>query len=265
MRKFLLWFYRLTWKKIIGFSGAALIIAIVPVAINVATSPTRTRSEAALINKPAPVSTVFETPKGAPQIYLVDHFFGKVGDSVLVHGTNLGGLSEKTSVYLNGQKIPQDDLVTWTGDYIEFKLPEGAMSGKVSVNILGQTAEWTGTFWVIKDLNPAEIRVEKLNDTQARLMSRGINAENGLLVWLLIYQGTGTIDIQSARGVNIASQFKTSPLGNIYELNLKYPDAGGWTTLATITKKPDQMVGIARAELSGVNLPIQSHPLYVSF
>jgi hypothetical protein len=261
----MLWFYRLTWKKIIGFSGAALIIAIVPMAINVATSPTRTRSEAALIKKTQPVSTQFETPKGAPQIYLVDHFFGKAGDAVLVHGANLGGMSEKTSVSLSGQVISQDNLVTWTGDYIEFKLPTNAVSGKVAVNILGQTAEWPGTFWVVKDIGAAEIRVEKLNDTQARLMSRGINAENGLLVWLLIFQGTGTIDIQPATGVNLSSQPKTLPLGNIYELNLTYTDQGGWTTLATITKKPDQMVGIARAELSEVNLPIQSHPLYVSF
>ena len=103
IRRLLLWFYHLSWKKLLGFSTLALVIAIIPLALQSANSPTRTRSEAALITKPQPVSSEFVTPKGPPEIYLVDHFFGKVDDAVLVHGANLGGLSGNTSVSLSGQ------------------------------------------------------------------------------------------------------------------------------------------------------------------
>jgi len=264
IRRLLLWFYHLSWKKLLGFSTLAIAVAIIPLAINSANSPTRTRSEAALISKPQPISSEFVTPKGPPEVYLVDHFFGKASDAVLVHGANLGGLSGNTSVSLSGQIIPQDNLVSWTTDYIEFKLPENAQSGKVSVNILGQTAQWPGTFWVTDKDTVAELKLEKVNDLQARLSARNINAESGLLIWLLIFQGDGSIEIQPAGGVTLASQVKSLPLGRVYEVEAKFSASRDWTTLATITKKDGQSVGIARAE-AGANQPIKVHPLYVSF
>jgi len=264
-RRLMLWFYHLSWKKLLGFSSLALVIAIIPLALQAATSPTRTRSEAALISKPQPISSEFVTPKGPPEIYLVDHFFGKSGDAVLVHGVNLGGLSNNTSVSLSGQTIPQDNLVSWTADYIEFKLPDGAKSGTVSVNILGQKAEWPGTFWVTDAATTAELRLEKLNDLQARLSARNINAQGGLLLWLLIFQGDGSIEIQPASGINLTSQVKSLPLGRIYELQATFSAGSDWKALATITKKTEQAVGIARAEVSGAAIPIKVHPLYVSF
>ncbi len=264
-RRILLWFYRLSWKKLLGFSTLALVIAIVPLALQSATSPTRTRSEAALIHPtPQPVTTEFVTPKGPPEIYLVDHFFGKTDDAVLIHGANLGGASNNTSVSLSGKTIPQDNLVSWTADYIEFKLPAGSQSGPVSVNILGQTAQWPGTFWVTDETTTAELRLEKINDLQARLSARNINAGSGLLMWLLIFQGDGSIEIQPANGVNLTSQIKSLPLGRIYEVQASFSAANDWRVLATITKKAEQAVGIARAE-AGANQPIKVHPLYVSF
>lgn len=261
LRRLLLWFYRLSWKKLLGFSSLALAIAVIPLVIQSANSPTRTRSEAALIHpSPQPVTTEFVTPKGAPEIYLVDHFFGKAGDAVLVHGANLGGASQKTSVSLAGQVIPADNLVSWTSDYIEFKLPETARSGKVGVNILGQTAEWPGTFWVTDETTTAELRLEKISDREARLLAKNINGR--LLMWLLVFQGEDkTIDISPP----LQAQIKTLPIGRIYELNFNVVPAGEWTTLATVTKKPDQQVGIARAEAADTLIPIKSHPLYVSF
>lgn len=264
-RRVLLWFYRLSWKKLLGFSAFALVVAIIPLALQSAGERTRTRSEAALITKQQPISTEFVTPKGPPEVYLVDHFFGKSDDAVLIHGANLGGFDSRTSVTLAGQTIPQDNLVTWTEDYIEFKLPAGARSGKISVNILGQTAEWPGTFWVVDANSPAEVRLEKLNDLQARLKVKGVNNPGGLLIWLLVYQGEGTAEVVPAPGVDLISQPKTLPLGRISELTVKFIPTGEWTNLATITKKPEQMVGIARAEAINALIPIKSHPLYVSF
>ena len=264
-RRVLLWFYHLSWKKLLGFSSLALAVAVVPLVIQSANSPTRYQSEAALINKPQPISTEFVTPKGPPQIYLVDHFFGKTDDAVLVHGANLGGFSDRTSVSLNGQIIPKDNLVTWTSEYIEFKLPAGFRSGKVDVNILGQSTQWPGMFWVVDNNTTAELKLEKLNDLQTRLLARNIKADSGILIWLLTFQGEGSIAIQPASGIDFQTQVKSLPLGQINELELKFTSGNDWVPLATITKKVGQAVGIARAEVSGVSVPIKVHPLYVSF
>lgn len=265
-KRVMLWFYRLSWKKLTGLLSLALIIAIVPFAMNMANSPTRTRSEAALINKPQPITKEFVTPKGPPAIYLVDHFFGKAGDAVLVHGDNLGGFNSQTSVSVAGQVVPEDNLVSWTNDYIEFKLPDSVRSGKVSVNILGKQAEWPGMFWVIDANTTAEVRLDKINDQQARLIAKGINASQGLLLWILVYQGDDkTIDITPVDGIGFDAKTMSLPLGLVYELNLKFTGSNDWVSLATITKKSGQQVGIARAEAIGINLPIKSHPLFVSF
>lgn len=257
----MIWFYRLSWKKLLGFSGLAVTVAVIPLVLQSANSPTRTRSEAALIHPaPQPITKEFVTPKGPPEIYLVDHFFGKVSDAVLVHGANLGGFNNNTSISLAGKPIPAENLVSWTSDYIEFKLPADARSGKVSVNILGNTASWPGTFWVTGPTPAAEVRLEKINGTQARLISKGINGN--LLLWLLVYQGEDkSIEIVP----NLQPQIKSLPLGRVYELNINVAPAGEWTTLATITKKAGQLVGIARAEIVDGATPIQSHPLGVSF
>ena len=131
-----------------------------PLAREAAVNPTRTRSEAALIvPKPEEITGEFETPKGPPEIYLVDHFFGKTGDAVLIHGENLGGVHQNIWVSVGGKKITRDDMVSWTGSYIEFKVPASAVSGVVEVSILGQRSTWPGMFFVTSEKTETELRL----------------------------------------------------------------------------------------------------------
>ncbi|MDZ7586369.1 MAG: hypothetical protein U0946_01325, partial [Patescibacteria group bacterium] len=59
------WFYKLSWKKIIGFSLFLLIVVAVPLSIKIANNQTRTKSQATLVQPSAqPVTTQFETPQG---------------------------------------------------------------------------------------------------------------------------------------------------------------------------------------------------------
>jgi hypothetical protein len=278
--KILYWFYRLSWKKISALGVFLLILAVVPVSLNVALSPTRTRSEAALLPQPQPSEAVFEMPTGAPRIFLVDHFFGKVGDAVLIHGENLGGLHENCSVSLSGQKIAPDNLVSWTGSYIEFKVPGGAKSGPVEVNILGKKALWDGTFFVVDETTEAELRLEPNQPTEAgaisaNLTGKGLKNGRDLTIWLLIMAGEGNLEVTPAEGVSLNQSSFALPIGKIYELRLRFTGTSltsqsllKFVKLAKITKTEEMLVGLAKAELvtqTGELVPLQVHPLYVSF
>lgn len=263
------WFYKLSWKKVIGLSVFLLIVTMVPISIQVANNRTRTKSEAALIQpSPEAITTEFETPQGPPKIYLVDHFFGKVGDSVLIHGENLGGLHQQSSVALAGQKISEENLVSWTGKYIEFKVPQGAKSGTVEINILGQRTSWPGMFFVVDNTVQTEINLNRSNSNPNEAVLTGTNLEGGkeLLVWLLIINAESELKLIAEPGVSLTQTSFNIPLGKIYEVRLGLNN--NLVQLLKVGKNDNQVVGIARAELStgdGQLIPLKVNPLYVSF
>ncbi len=175
-RSILKWGYKLSWKKILGINTLLLLVITIPLVINAVLNPTRTRSEAALLH-PEPISTESKTPSEPPEIYLVDHFFGKEGDAVLVHGSNLGGWHENSWISLGGKKISEENLVTWAGNFIEFKVPEGTVSGPVEISILGQRIMWEGTFYVIDENTETELRLEN-----GKLTGKGLTDGKELMV-----------------------------------------------------------------------------------
>lgn len=267
--KVLHWFYKLSWKKVMGLGMLALTVAVLPTAMNVALNPTRTRSEAALLPVPEPISDQFEVPVGPPVIYLVDHFFGKTGDAVLIHGENLGGLHEDSWVSLGGKKIDLENLVSWTGNYIEFIVPAEARSGKVEVSILGKRTSTDMMFFVTNENVEAELRLQ-----DNYLKAKEINGGKELLVWILVIRGEGEIKMSPVNGITMAQRKFELPIGEIYEAKLGLPanitsqSSLNLVNLVKIDKNEEMLVGIARGELdngSGQLLPLQAHPLYVSF
>lgn len=270
------WFYQLSWKKISGAAALLFLVAIVPISLQMANNQTRTRSEAALIHpSPQAVTTKFETPAGPPKIYLVDHFFGKTGDAVLIHGENLGGLHKQSSISLTGMKIPEENLVTWTGSYIEFIVPENAKSGQVEINILGQKTSWPGMFFVTNEQTQTEVNLIKdtNNPDLAYLNIANPQKADELLVWLLIINADGNLNISGLNGVTTEQNVSNLPVGQVYEIKINLGSKAkniGFNqniNLLQIVKNDKQTVGIARAELStGGNLiPLKVNPLYVSF
>jgi hypothetical protein len=273
--KVLYWFYKLSWKKLLGIGTFLLMLgAYLPIQ-QAALEKTRTQTEAALLPKPQPITTEFETPTGPPEIYLVDHFFGKTDDAVLIHGENLGGLHQDSWVSLAGEKIAEDNLVSWTGSYIEFKVPTGAKSGQVEVSILGKKASWSGVFFVTNETTEAELKlVAEADSNQAQLLGQGLGSGKELLVWLLIISGDGDLKLSSVKGVEVSQKVRDLPVGRVYEVKLKLSSSlatesqGRLVPLLTVVKSEGQMVGIARGELSddrGALKPLQAHPLYVSY
>jgi len=268
-RSILRWGYKLSWKKILGINTLLLLVITIPLVINAVLNPTRTRSEAALLH-PEPISTEFEAPSEPPEIYLVDHFFGKEGDAVLIHGSNLGGWHEDSWVSLSGKKISEENLVTWTGNFIEFKVPERTVSGPIEISILGQRTMWEGTFYVIDENTETELRLEN-----GKLTGKGLTDGKELMVWLLIMSGEKDLKITKVPGVSLRQIIKDLPIGRIYEIKLNLANSNllkqsyvQFVDLLNIVKKEDQVVGLAKAELmnaKGELIPLMSHPLYVSF
>ena len=256
-----------------GIGTFALVVAVVPLATKSATTRTRTRSEAALLPHPQLITEEYETPTGPPVIYLVDHFFGKIGDAVLVHGENLGGLHENSSISLAGKKITKENLVSWTGNYIEFIVPTEARSGKLEVNILGKTATWEGIFFVTNNTTKAELKLEGVNN-MGSLKAVDIEGGKELLLWLLVINQEGSLKLEAIPGIKMNQKKFNLPIGTVYEVKLTLNDKLtkdsqiNQVELLKIIKSSDQLVGVARAELTTINnqlIPIQLHPLFVSF
>jgi hypothetical protein len=258
-----------------GISTFVLILAAFIPIYRSAQERTRFESEAALLPQPQPITTEFETPQGPPKVFLVDHFFGKVGDAVLVHGENLGGLHKDSWVSLAGKKIKEDNLVSWTGSYIEFKVPEGAVSGRVEISILGKRTTWPGVFFVTDETTEAELRLKgEAGSNQAQLLAEGIKGSQELLVWLLMINSEGELGLSPRSGVRMEKKVLDLPIGRVYEIKLRLSSSitaesqARLVPLLTVIKTEEQMVGIARGELSdsgGLLKPLQAHPLYVSF
>jgi|GEM_PF-2751172 len=276
INRLLRWVYKLSWKRIAGFGLFGLMLAAIPITINVANSPTRTESKAALLPRTEPISTKFETPSGPPEIYLVDHFFGKVGDSVLIHGKNLGGLHNNSSISLGGQKIKEENLVSWTGDFIEFIVPKEAKSGLIEVNILGNRRTWPGMFFVVDQNTKTELNFNRnANDPiKANLEAVNINGAKEILIWLLAIKNDKDLKILPNNGITTESNIINLPIGKVYEIKLQIPEnlarnsVNQPISLIQIIKQEKQTVGLARAEISlsnGILLPVKSNPLYVSF
>lgn len=271
--KMLHWFYKLSWKKMGGLAVLVMGLGLLPTIQEAALNPTRTRSDAALINKVEPISKEFVIPNGPPEVYLVDHFFGKVGDAVLVHGNNLGGFHQNSSVSLAGKTIGVEDLVTWTNDYIEFKVPEGAVSGQVAVSVLGRQAEWPGMFFVVDHETETELQLKGEGNT-ATLLANDLDGARSLLLWILVVSGEGNLVLAEQPGVNLTEQIIDLPIGRIYQARVTIDTAlanrsiNNQVGLLKITKNDNQVIGIARAEVdlgNGVVKPVKSSPLYVSF
>lgn len=247
----------------------SLTVAVMPTALKIAQNPTRTRSEAALLPQPQPISESFEAPSGPPVIYLVDHFFGKIGDAVLIHGENLGGVHKDSYVSLNGKVIGIENLISWTGKYIEFTIPSGSETGKIEVGILGNKASWDGTFFVTDENTEAELRLE-----DGYLKAKEIVGGTELLVWFLVINGEGKVSLTAENGVVMEMTSFDLPIGKIYSAKLKLSDRVSsqsglsLVNLLKITKSEEILIGIARGELKNAQgglIPLQLHPLFVSF
>ncbi len=137
----------ISFQKLTGITLLLAITLAIPVSVLVAQQQTKTQSKA-FFEKPEPISLEKEygsPSQGSPQITLVWPFLGKVGDSVLIQGQNLGQNPLNKKLFLGSYQITEDDIIKWTPNLIEFVIPSNINPGSISnINL---TIADKGTSW----------------------------------------------------------------------------------------------------------------------
>jgi len=141
---------QLSFKKIAGLTFVAALVLAIPLTVNVAMQQTKLKSSA-FFEKPQPIIPTKQygaASSGQPVITLVWPFLGKVGDSVLIHGQNLGNNPIDKSLKVGSEPVIEEEIVKWTPDLIEFMIPQKAKAGPVNLTVAGQLASWPYPFTV---------------------------------------------------------------------------------------------------------------------
>lgn len=188
---------KLSFKKIAGLTFVVALALAIPLTVNVALKQTKLGSQA-LFEKPQPIipTKQYGAPsEGEPVITLVWPFLGKVGDSVLIHGQNLGNNPIDKSLKVGSESVIEEEIVRWTPDLIEFMIPQQAKAGPVNLTVAGQSASWPYPFTVYS--LDTKTQVTENNDV-VRVLSgpAGGKAE-------IYFNDAGKIESANFQGINV--------------------------------------------------------------
>lgn len=141
---------QLSFKKLTGITFLVALVLAIPISVLVVQQQTKYGSKA-YFEKPQPIvpGKKYGSPsEGNPQITLVWPFLGKVGDSVLIQGKNLGNNPVDKSLKLGNQKVAEEKILRWTPELIEFLIPPEAQQGPISLIVVNKSATWNFPFTV---------------------------------------------------------------------------------------------------------------------
>ena len=141
---------QISFKKLARFTFLTALVLAVPVSVWVVQQQTKSQSKA-FFEKPKPIvigKKYGQPSSGDPQITLVWPFLGKVGDSVLINGQNLGNNPINKKLVVGGQKVSEEEIIKWKPDLIEFMIPRGSKYGPIRLEVAGKSASWDFPFTV---------------------------------------------------------------------------------------------------------------------
>lgn len=255
----------LTWKKIIGFNVVLFLVLIVPLSVSLSQQDTENRSNAAL-EEPVVVPPP-NYPVGSPKIDRVSTFFGKTGDTVVLLGSNFGDYQWGSHVFIGNSEASSESIVRWSNTILEVKIPEGARTGAVWVNISGKESRWEGSLLLVDVARAAQVGLQKVTGTEGKIFATSASgAVRGMVE--LSYVSEPLI-VRAASGVTMGGQVLSSDsLGKKMRISLEFPSplVSSRTELAYFTYPGLGTVEIIRAELYDVNgrlLSIFSDPLSI--
>lgn len=257
----------LTWKRIVGFNVVLLLVLMIPLTVNLARTSKENRSGAAGELEPAPIIPSPSYPANPPAIDRVTSFFGKPGDTVVLIGTNFGDYQWASKVYVGAVEAPKEAIVRWSPSILEVKIPEGARSGKVWVNVNGRQANWNGNLLLYDSARAAQIGIQKISTTEGRVfVSSAASATKGVMEISYVSE---PITITPLSGLNVTSQVSSADnLGKkmLITFEMGQPIPSAQTPIMTINFPGIGAVEILRAELqdaSGRLLSTFADPLTI--
>ena len=255
----------LSWKKIIGFNVVLFLVLIVPLTVSLSQQDTENRSNAAFeepIEVPPP-----NYPAGSPRIDRVSTFFGKTGDTVVLLGSNFGDYQWGSHVFIGNTEASNESVVRWSNTVLEVKIPEGARTGAVWVNVNAREARWEGSLLLVDVARAAQVGLQKVTSTEGKIFAT--NASGAVQGMVELSYVSEPLIVTPAGGVTMAGQVPSSDsLGKKMRINLEFPTPliSSRTELANFTYPGLGTVEIIRAELYDANgriLSIFSDPLSI--
>ena len=128
---------KFSFKQILSIAIVLALLFAIPTTVWLVRQQTRLYSSAHRSNLP-PEYEYVEEPFGQasenpPIIYKISPFLGKIDDIVIISGTDFGQNPRNRAIYFGGMKADEQDILKWHNDVIEVMVPEGAVSGQVTV------------------------------------------------------------------------------------------------------------------------------------
>ncbi len=255
----------LTWKKIIGFNVVLFLVLVVPLSVSLSQQDTENRSNAAL-EEPVVVPPP-NYPVSSPKIDRVNTFFGKTGDTVVLLGSNFGDYQWDSRVFIGNTEATKESVVRWSNTVLEVKIPEGARTGAVWVNINAREAKWEGSLLLVDVARAAQVGLQKVASTEGKIFAT--NASGAVRGMVELSYVSEPLIVTAASGVTMGGQVPSSDsLGKKLMINLDFPTPliSSRTELANFSYPGLGTVEIIRAELYDANgrlLSIFSDPLSI--
>ncbi|MBU1104654.1 IPT/TIG domain-containing protein [Candidatus Parcubacteria bacterium] len=139
-------------KSFVSYSLMIALVVAIPLSVYISKQETSYQAGATLDKYPslAVDEDSIPYPTNAPTITKVEKPYGKIGDSILIYGTNFGEAQKESFVEIGGVTLNRENTPFWSDTQIEAKIPEGAQNGLVSVTINGKSARWSEVLTIIR-------------------------------------------------------------------------------------------------------------------
>ncbi len=129
------------------------LIITIPLSLYLVQKQTRLPSSAAPVTTPKPkIRALGPIPNQPPKVELITPFLGKAGDLVLIKGENLGNYPRNSQIVFGHVKAQDSDIINWTNNQIQVKVPWKATSGLIKV-IIGHWRITWGIPFTVYDYN----------------------------------------------------------------------------------------------------------------
>ena len=143
---------KFSFKQILSIAIILALLFAIPTTVWLVRQQTRLYSSAHRSNLP-PEYEYIEEPFGQasenpPIIYKINPFLGKVDDIVIITGIDFGQNPRNRAIYFGEMKAHEQDILKWHNDVIEVMVPEGAVSGQVTVMEVDKQDTYTYPFIV---------------------------------------------------------------------------------------------------------------------
>lgn len=108
----------------------------------------------------------------------VQKAWGFVGSEITFSGSELGGSQEDVKVIFKGATSAPAEIVSWSEDEFRVKVPEGAVSGKLTLTVGSQTVNTPYEFRLVEHATVSEISPEQgYKGCEVTILGKGLGDE----------------------------------------------------------------------------------------